>query len=418
MRDRQKVLFRHLVGIGVLAAFSANVHASGYRIEFQSASVMADSGEAAVVEDAGTNWYNSAGLVYIPQQLVFSAIDVYTASVFSGTATAPGIFATDFSATGHASTHPNNIIPAFHYSYPINDCLAVGVSTVPAWGLTEDFGGHSIVRYNLENISSRTLDIAPSIAWKVNTQWSVGVGPNIHYMSLQSTVSNNVLAGSTSKFSANSVNFGGHVGVLFRYDDATRVGLNYRSKIVQSLEGDSTYEGVGQPSAKTTNFKITLPLPPSTTFSVYHDFTPTLAFMGTVAYDQWSVATYYRGYNYAGTAVNPVILTQKMHNTFDFGVGTHYKYSDVLMLRANVKYEPTPTNNAYRDLSFPDGSKLGFQIGSRYQYSQKLAFDFLYGHVFTRSTPIHGLNPATGAQVNGNLKTTIDLVGAQMIYNI
>src|ERR1700678_4263114 len=78
-----------LSGIGLVAALSANVQAAGYKLEFQSASVLADAGEAAVVEDAGTNWYNSAGLVLLPQQLVLSAIDLYAPTTFSGTETAP-----------------------------------------------------------------------------------------------------------------------------------------------------------------------------------------------------------------------------------------------------------------------------------------------------------------------------------------
>ena len=63
--------------LGIIATLSTSVFASGYKLEFQSVSVLADAGDAAVVEDAGTNWYNSAGLVYLPQQLVGSAIDVY-----------------------------------------------------------------------------------------------------------------------------------------------------------------------------------------------------------------------------------------------------------------------------------------------------------------------------------------------------
>jgi long-subunit fatty acid transport protein len=49
--------------VGVMTSWSLQAAASGYKLEFQSAATLADSGDAAVVEDAGTNWYNSAGLV-------------------------------------------------------------------------------------------------------------------------------------------------------------------------------------------------------------------------------------------------------------------------------------------------------------------------------------------------------------------
>lgn len=110
--------------LGLLALLSSQAYSSGYRVEFQSASVLADAGEAAVVEDAGTNWYNSAGLVYLPLQAAFSYIDVYAPTRFSGNVNAPSTlnqlglpasaFANNFTANGSASSHPNSFLPAIH----------------------------------------------------------------------------------------------------------------------------------------------------------------------------------------------------------------------------------------------------------------------------------------------------------------
>src|SRR5579871_5584338 len=77
--------------VGLMTAWSFQAGAAGYKMEFQSASTLADSGDAAVVEDAGTNWYNSAGLVLLPQQLAMSGIEIYQHTKYSGTVTAPGI---------------------------------------------------------------------------------------------------------------------------------------------------------------------------------------------------------------------------------------------------------------------------------------------------------------------------------------
>src|SRR5438094_6647890 len=123
---RMKGFKRKIISLSVLgfiAALSSEANAAGYKLEFQSVSVLADAGEAAVVEDAGTNWYNAAGLVNLPQQLVYSAIDVYAPTTFTGTTTAPSVFGPAFSfrAVGSASSHPNTILPAIHYSIPVLD---------------------------------------------------------------------------------------------------------------------------------------------------------------------------------------------------------------------------------------------------------------------------------------------------------
>ena len=82
MRVRLKSLFKYS-SLGLLMAMSSQLYAAGYRMEFQSASVLADAGEAAVVEDASTNWYNAAGITSLPQQLVVTGFDVYAPTTFS-----------------------------------------------------------------------------------------------------------------------------------------------------------------------------------------------------------------------------------------------------------------------------------------------------------------------------------------------
>lgn len=432
-------------GLGLIAILSSQAHASGYRMEFQSPSVLADAGEAAVVEDAGTNWYNSAGLVDLPQQVVFSLMDVYAPTSFSGNVTAPSTLnmapfpintlASNFSGTGSASSHPNSYLPAFHYSVPLGKRFAAGVSTAPAWGFAEDYGEHSLVRYNLTKIYTKTIQISPSIAMRINDQWSFGLGPDFHYFSVQSRVhvrtqGTMVPPGtandSISRFSADNWGFGGHAGILFRINEGTRIGVNYRTKMVMDLSGYSDFALNQMASYETGNFKLSFPLPPTTTLSVYHDVTPTWALMGTIAYDQWSVLKNYHAKNYIQppTPTNPsgilpdVILPQYMENTVDASIGTHYKWNEKIMLRGSLKYEPTPTVNQYRGLNFPDGRKLGVNIGGRYQINPKMAVDVIYAHVFVRTEHINDINPVSLATAIGQSRTSVDLAGAQLVWNI
>jgi len=433
--------------LGLLALLASQAYASGYKVEFQSASVLADAGEAAVVEDAGTNWYNSAGLTSLPLQAVFSAIDVYAPTKFTGTTNAPSTlnqvgppfnaFASDYTATGTATSHPNSVLPAMHLSAPMNQSIALGLSIAPAFGFTEDYGESSMLRYNLTRVYTRTIDISPSIAFQLDPRWSFGIGPDAHYFSAQSKthvrtegtlpqMGLGTVGDSISRFTVNDWAYGGHIGVLFKYSDATRVGLNYKSKLMMHLEGDSAF-GLDQGAFFETNlFKLPIALPATTTLSAYHDVTPCWALMGTIAYDQWSSIQNYVGRNYIQpsltnpnvSALTDVTVPQHMHNTVDLSVGTHFKVNDKIMLRASFKYEPTPTINAYRYVNFPDGVKYGIQVGTRYQVTNKVAFDFIYGHVFVKSGDINDVNPATGASAVGHFNTNINLLGGQMVWNL
>lgn len=411
-------------GLGLVAVWSSQLFASGYRLEFQSASVLADSGDAAVVEDAGTNWYNSAGLVYLPKQAAISAIDLYEKTAFKGTASTPGIFGGDFiTQTGQATSYVLVGVPAIHYAIPFNDCYAFGLSIVPAWGLLEDYGPQSLLRYDLERIYTKTINIAPSIAWKIDNHWSIGAGPDIHYWYLTSKtrVRTQPVTGpdSISRFSTDDWGYGGHIGVLYRYDDKTRVGLNYRSKVFMTQTGYSDFAFEDGRGFESNTFQVNIPLPPTTSLSVYHEMTPCWALMGTITYDQWSVIRNLHGQDFIGPTgmLSSVNVPQDFNNTFDFSFGTHYKLTENLLLRASIKYEQTPTNDQHRDVNFPDGEKLGFNFGSRYQISKCLAVDLIYAHVFTRTVPINITN-VFGANVNGRSDVAIDLAGAQLVWNI
>lgn len=417
----------------ILCALATQTYAAGFKMEFQSASVLSDAGDAAVVEDASTNWYNSAGLVYLPKQIVMGGFDVYAPVKFSGTAFAPSAIpapaGSDFFASGSASSHPNSIIPLFHLAYPLNDRIALGLTVAPAWGFVEDYGHQAITRYDLKRIYTRSIDLAPSLAFKLSDHWSFGFGPNFEYFLAKNTThvrtQGDPLVGGTpgdsiARFYADNISMGAHGGILYRINDCTRLGINYRTKILMELDGFADFGLNNDGVFRSSTFRLRVPLPPTTTLSFYHDLNPCWAIMGSISYDQWNVLSRY----ISTDLITPVELIphleskQDMHNTFDYGLGMHYKWNDKLMLRANVKYEPTPTRDQFRDILFPDGTKLGFQIGGRYQIKKKLALDMVYGHVFVQKVEINGFNPLSLAVVQGHAKTRIDLVGAQLVWDI
>jgi len=427
-----KGTFRKIFTLSAIAVLSTQTFASGYKLEFQSPSVLADAGEAAVVEDAGTNWYNSAGLVYLPQQLAASVIDVNQQTRFSGTSTAPSPvpgFPGYVNTNSNASSYPNSVLPAFHYAYPFKERYALGISVVPAWGLMESYGEWSDVRYSLNKISTKTIDVSPSFAMKINKEWSIGLGPDFHYFSLQSrahALTQPLTTGdSISRYNANNWGRGWHAGVLLRLNDQTRVGVNYKSKLVMNMTGGSDFALYGIQGFHTDQFKVSIPLPAVTTVSVYHEITPVVALMGTVAYDQWSDIKYYYGQNYIQppTPGNPsgkvnVVSQQNFVDTLDVSAGAHYKLNDKWLLRGSLKFESTPTRDANRALSFPDGRKIGINLGARYTVNKKVAVDMIVAHVFTKQVHINDFNPASGALSVGQVNTDINLAGAQLVWNI
>ncbi len=441
----------YVVVPGILTTLPLTTQAGGYKLEFQSVSVMGGGGDAAVLEDASTNWYNSAGNVYMPKQLALSSFDLYIPTTFTGTATAPSPYDAALphppfplfgfsSGLASASANTNTIIPSMHATYPLSERFALGLSVVPAWGFRENYGSHSILRYTLQSIYTRTFDVEPSLAIKLNNQWSIGLGPDFNYFTVQSEASARTegplppfvppgvppgTAGdSIQRFTGEQWKTGWHLGLLLRQSDATRIGLNYRSPIIMHLQGDSSLAIFHGPTITSNNFSISVPLPAVTTLSIYHDFNPIFAMTGTIAYDQWSINNAYHAKNVVTlsstgtpTTVN-VDIPQNFGDTVDFSVGAHLKVTEKLMLRGLVKFVDSPTNNADRDVNFPDAPKLGFHFGSRYQITKNLDLDLVYGHAFVWQEPINSTNPLTFANANGHVRSHVDFIGGQFVINI
>lgn len=436
-----------LSSFGLLAVLTTQAYATGYRLPFQSPAVLAESGDAAIVTDASTNWYNSAGLTRLPQQLVLSATGISAHSKFSGSVfapnavspTGPAVVFPRYAASGSSSSHTRTTLPAIHYALPIDCNWSVGLSIVPAWGFIEDYGNDSILRFNIQRIYTKTIQIAPSIAWKLNDQWSFGLGPDFHYMSaLYRARVNTVVVSppgpfnageSTTRYTADNWGHGAHIGAMWQAMPNLRVGLNYRTKIVMDLDGYSAFDGrsanlPGVNYFESPDFGIRLTLPPVWSLGATYDVNPCWSVNANINYDQWSIIKNYYATGYAivnataGAFTENVTLPQQFRDAVEIGVGSHFQVNPNWLIRGSMKYVGTPTRDAYRDPLFPDGEKFGVQIGTRYMFNKCLGFDLVYGHVFIRTVDINARNPVTAATATGSSKGSIDFLGGSVIWNI
>lgn len=411
---------------------SPTIYASGYRLEFQSASVAADQGDAAVIEDASTNWYNAAGLPLLPQQVIVSLFDVYHRVEFNGTARAPNIAFSSlpaYVASGTATSNTNILLPAIHYVLPIDHDWSIGLSVLSAWDLKEDFDEDSLVRYNGTRIHTKSIDVSPSVGWRINDNWSFGLGPDFHYFSILNDFAINTrapgLIDSLSHFTGDEWTNGAHVGFLYQFNPCLRFGLNYRTRLIEHLSGHSNFDGKRAHLPPPANFnedekfKLRLVLPAVTTLSAYWGISPIWAVMASINFEQWSEDRAYYATNFALlTRSTNLSYAHGFTNTWDFGLGTHYTWNDRWIFKGSIKYLQTPTHTLNRDMLFPDGSKLSLQVGAHYQYNSHVGMDGVYGHVFIKTEGIHAVNPVTDATLSGHSRSHADFLGANFVWTI
>lgn len=439
--------------VSMLTAVSGHVLAAGFQLfEYNGVSAgNAGAGGAAIAEDASTGFINPAGLTNLNnQQLVLSSTFVMAKTNFEGTSTWRYNNTLPFQSSGASKGNDNAIIPAFHYAVPINPAIVFGFGVTVPFGLSTKYSPDAFTRYAATTSELTAIDVSPGIGFKVTDKLSLGFGLDIEKLTATldsvgglpqglppviSNPGNEQYFDSVSQNEASDWGYGWHVGALYKFTPATRVGLSYRSQAVFHLNGTSILTGrladgmsFANPAATaSSNIRADVTLPPMTTLSLYHDVNDRLALMGSVNYTQWSTIKTITLHNVlsAKSLDNPsglidVSLPQDYKNTWRFSVGANYKLDAKWMLRGGATYDQAVATDVYRSIRLPDSDKTLLAIGTRYQATKMVGIDVGYTHVFFKNAPLNYQTIAgkTSTEIVGQSKSSADLIGAQVTWNL
>lgn len=412
-------------------SISNHVFASGLTIPLESVSAMGEqrSGGAASADDAATNFFNPAGLVRVKhQQLIVSAIGADGRERFIGTVSNPGSGPGGaITETSSASTSVFSVVPSIHYVRPLSDRFAFGVSILTPYALSSDYPVDSILRYDTIESAEASVDISPSLAYQVTSQFSVGLGVDMLYLraNQKTAVRTQPLTTQDSISTEDVGNYarGWHMGVLYAFTPATRVGFAYRSAIITHLNGRSELSVPNGPSVGTytsTKTKITIPLASLTTLSLYHDVTPKWALMGSIEYESWSIYKNDHSYNLPviGGGTTDIVAPRNLRNTLYFAFGTRYQVNERWLLRTGISFWQGASDGHSGDITIVDPNSMGIGFGARYQYSPCVAIDVAGGHIFTETAALNYTSVNSGNTVVGHSNAGGSLLGVQVTWNI
>lgn len=435
-------LSRVMIGAGILAA-SQLTYAAAFQLWEQDGASVGNyhAGIAAIAEDASTGYYNPAGLIMIKnQQIVFGSDIVDTDIRYRGTV--------NVSTLGSGPQFVNvqgggfNFIPNLHYAAPISDNFVFGFNIVVPFGLKTDYGQTTNVRYAATLSQIQVIDYTPSIGVAFNDHFSAGLGLDIEHMNGQfnqfatlagtanDTISNN--AGSDTAY-------GFHTGVLVRFSELTRVGLDYHSQTVFHMDGTSKFLGklanfpaLNPNGEQLSNaFTANMTLPPITTLSLFRVLNPKWDLLASLSYIQWSTFNTFilknvAGVRMASTGISStnnldVIINEGFRNVWNYSVGANYHANDQWIFRTGLGYDQSPAVNQYRSLQIPDSDRIAAAVGAHYQATKHIGLDASWNHLFVRNTRINNLSQVVGPETvttNGSVRGGADVFAGQIVWDI
>lgn len=410
MTIKKAVTAALISGFGLTAANHAA--ASGFALIEESASGLGNAfaGGAASAEDTSTLFFNPAGMTRLSGQQMSLVLHAIKPSVeFSNTAStaAPGRpLGNSGGDAGHWAAVPN-----LYYVAELSPQLRAGVGISSPFGLKTDYESNWMGRFQAIKSELQTININPSLAYKINDKLSVGVGLDAQYIKAELTNAVNLgVAEGFAQVKGDDWSVGYNLGVLYELDQATRFGLAYRSDVRHKLEGDVTFSG-GVP-APNGPISAEMTLPETVSLSGFHQINPQWAVMGDVTWTRWSRFKELRIVRDTGAVVG--LTTENWDDTLRYALGADYQATDKLKLRSGIAYDQSPVSDPYRTARIPDANRVWLTFGASYKLTQADSLDAGYAHIFVNNASINSGTASTGKLV-GTYSNSVDILSVQ--YN-
>jgi len=423
--------------LGLLAGSEARAAAFALYEQGVSGLGNAYAGAAAVAEDATTVWWNPAGMSRLGagKHFAIGGVLISPSTKFSNGSSIPAAFNTAPAGTG-GDAGKDAIVPSMFYVMDLNPRMHFGIGISVPFGLKTEYDSDWIGRFQGIKSKVETLNINPSLSYKLSETASIGGGISyqrgkvdlktaVNYSAIVSGALGLNLEGQNTT-SVDGDAWGFNIGGLFNVAPATRVGIHYRSSLDYKLDGNTSFSNVpaafaGIPAAaagtSNGNVKLDLKTPDNLSFSVAHKLNDQWDLLGDLTWWHWSKIKRLPVVRTSGPANGTTLstLTFNFDDTWRASIGANYKLNGPWTLKLGAAYDQTPVPNAEsRTVRLPDNDRYWLSAGAAYQVSRNGKLDFGYTLVSVKNADINNDQRATGAGlVNGSYKAHVHVLGVQ-----
>jgi long-chain fatty acid transport protein len=360
---------RRLLPLLLAASFAPAASAAGLQLWQQSAAGLGVgyAGSAAVADDAGTVYYNPAGMTRLPGiQVSFGGTGTWPTYDFSGSGG---------NADGGATLGTGNGFATWRAT----DALALGFGVSQPFGLKTSYPGNWTGAPQAIRSDMRTVNYNPSLAYRVSDKISLGAGVSYQTLDVDMTATGLSYQGSSSAW-------GWNAGALFELSPAMRVGLSYRSSMSQDLDNNGA----------------TVKLPDVGILSVWQQVSDRWEAMGDLSYTRWNTV------NSLGAPGETV----DFDSSWRFAWGAAYRATEAWKLKFGVAYDRSPTRgSAQRIARMPDNDSLWLTLGAQWNAGRWGRVDAGYAYIMARDANID--STGNGIRLQGSYDNSAHVLGAQ-----
>jgi long-chain fatty acid transport protein len=409
------------VALVLLAAIGAgNSYAAGFQLFEQGVSGLGTAyASGAAAEDASTIFWNPAGMTYLPGKNLSVGLHLIkpTAKFENQGSSFPNLPPAVGPVTGGNGGDAGDVapVPNAFYSHAINDQLRVGVGLSSIFGLKTEYDDNWVGRYQATVSDLRTININPSLAYRINDKFSIGGGLNIVRADVELSnalnfgligglqvpaalggpvLSQNQLRDGKVKLEGDDWAYGFNLGLMAQVTPSARIGFAFRSKVKVEVKGDADFTvpnlsppfpaainaGV-QAAFSDTGVKATVELPEIVSLNTHVQLNDRWAVMSDLTWTNWSRFEELRiKFDAPGRADS--VTPEQWKDSYKLALGASFKLSEKWTLRGGVAYDKSPVKDEFRTPRIPDGDRTWLAFGARLNLSDHNSLDFGFAHIF------------------------------------
>jgi long-chain fatty acid transport protein len=393
----------------ILAA--AQVQAAGYHLREQSAAAQGNAyaGATAGAENLSYAYFNAAGItrqkgINVNLGGTYIAPKAEAKNVYNHNP-APGVGGKGESAQNivHAAVAPNMAA-----SWQVNDKLYTALAVNVPYGMITKYDPEWKGRQHGSTSKLTVVTTTPMVAYKVTDKLSLGGGLQIQY--IRARLTSGPQAGAYASVEGKAVDLGWQVGSMYEFNENTRLGVAYRSKVNHKIKGDMNVSGFPE---KDIYAKLTTPAMLS--MGIYHQLSEKWAVMAEYQRVFWSC---FKDLNIKYTNGKTASLTHEhWRDTNFFGVGGSYQIDNQWKWRLGMAYDQSAVRLQHRTPRIPDSDRLWYSTGLNYQYNEHLSFDVAYTYIYAHKAHMDtALTDNKGDRVTASYNNSIQLFGLSLNY--
>lgn len=299
-------------------------------------------------------------------------------------------------------------VPALHVVYPLDERWALGFSVSVPFGLSTSYEASWVGRYQAIESELTTININPSVSYRLSDTLSLGAGLSVQYAEAKLTSAIDfgaVCLGALGPADCASLGllpqtadghvaiegddwgYGFNVGIAWAPSETLRLGLAYRSQVDHELEGSGDFTVPPQAALLTaggafadTGGSAALDLPATLEAGVRWQASERATLYLNLRWRYWSSIEELR-VRFDNPAQPDSVEELHYEDSGRIALGLDYALSEDWAVRGGIAYDQTPTQDEFRTARISDDDRLYYALGASYTGWEGWQVDLAYNRV-------------------------------------